>query len=330
MFSFLGPLLGAATNLFGMKMAGDDADDARAFQASQAANNEALQREFWQKNADLQREFAQSGIRWRVQDAKAAGVHPLFALSGGGASYSPQAVVGSSSDYVSDRSGEYLSRMGQDIGRAISATQTQTERTSDQLTALGLERAQLENDLLKAQIAKTTGMIGPPMPKMSSSSNAVGGDSRYGSWEAEPHAVTTTFPGAPGHAAGAARPYMQWNRSATGLLASPVKDSNVEVDELTSPLGAEFIFNTRLAPYFGYKKGNHPPLELMKAEFGPDVVGSKFVNGEFQPIYRGKPAERTKYEELKGNLQGVAKNPMRITIDRRPAKSWLPSFEYKR
>lgn len=30
--------------------------------------------------ADLQREFAQHGIRWRVEDARAAGLHPLAAL----------------------------------------------------------------------------------------------------------------------------------------------------------------------------------------------------------------------------------------------------------
>lgn len=44
-------------------------------------------------NAALQREFAQNGIRWRVEDAKAAGLHPMYALTGGGAAFSPNAIA---------------------------------------------------------------------------------------------------------------------------------------------------------------------------------------------------------------------------------------------
>lgn len=54
--------------------------------AQQNANDQA------QQNEDTQREFAQNSIRWRVADAKAAGVHPLFALSGGSAGYQPSPI----------------------------------------------------------------------------------------------------------------------------------------------------------------------------------------------------------------------------------------------
>lgn len=37
----------------------------------------------------LQKEFAQNGIQWRVQDAKAAGIHPLYALGANTATYTP-------------------------------------------------------------------------------------------------------------------------------------------------------------------------------------------------------------------------------------------------
>lgn len=43
----------------------------------------------------LQKEFAQNQIQWKVQDAKKAGLHPLFAL-GGGAGVSPQITTGQS------------------------------------------------------------------------------------------------------------------------------------------------------------------------------------------------------------------------------------------
>lgn len=42
-------------------------------------------------NIQQQREFAQKGIRWRVSDAKKAGIHPLFALGANTASFSPVA-----------------------------------------------------------------------------------------------------------------------------------------------------------------------------------------------------------------------------------------------
>lgn len=74
-----------------------------------------------QQNANLanQREFAQHGIRWRVADAKAAGLHPVYALGGAGAAYSPQPII-------VDPVAEAISRMGQQMmprgyGTATSA-----------------------------------------------------------------------------------------------------------------------------------------------------------------------------------------------------------------
>lgn len=50
-------------------------------------------REQANSNAALQREFAQNGIRWRVEDAKAAGLHPMYALTGGGAAFAPSGIA---------------------------------------------------------------------------------------------------------------------------------------------------------------------------------------------------------------------------------------------
>lgn len=50
-----------------------------------------FQRQANRDNYQNQKEFAQHGISWKVEDAKRAGLHPLFALSGGGAGYSPSA-----------------------------------------------------------------------------------------------------------------------------------------------------------------------------------------------------------------------------------------------
>jgi len=113
------------------------------------------------RQAAMQMKFAKNAIQWKTADAVKAGLHPLAALGANTMSYSPVSVG------VPD-----LGAMGQDVGRAITATQNGSERSADQvsrqLAPLQLERAGLENDLLRTQIAsenaKLRGQIGPPMP----------------------------------------------------------------------------------------------------------------------------------------------------------------------
>lgn len=109
------------------------------------------------KDRALQKDFAQQGIRWKVEDAKAAGVHPLYALGANTVSYSP---VAGSSDLSSG-----LAAAGQDVGRAVNATQTQGERVSGVVQSLQIKRMELENQLLASQIARVNqaGSV-PPMP----------------------------------------------------------------------------------------------------------------------------------------------------------------------
>lgn len=105
-----------------------------------------------------QKEFAQSGITWKVEDAKRAGIHPAIALGAQPASYSP---IG-----VGDTGTQHLAAAGQDISRAIDSTRTASSRTSafDQtVQGLTVQKMGLENELLASQIAKTKMQVGPPM-----------------------------------------------------------------------------------------------------------------------------------------------------------------------
>lgn len=125
----VGGLISAAGSLFGSSK-------------SKKAQEAASQREY-----ERQKEFAQNGIRWKVEDAKAAGIHPLYALGANTSTYSPQAAVGN--DYG-------LSQAGQDIGRAIEAGMTHRERQKAAVLQTAYNEAQVEhmnnqNELLKAQ-----------------------------------------------------------------------------------------------------------------------------------------------------------------------------------
>lgn len=91
-----------------------------------------------------QKKVMQNSISWRVADAKRAGIHPLYALGAPTMSYSASA--GSSGPSL----GETLGGMGQDVSRAVAAGMSDAERRLQQLT---LEKAGLENEYLRSQIA---------------------------------------------------------------------------------------------------------------------------------------------------------------------------------
>lgn len=132
--------------------------------SNNAEKNNNTQMQIAAQNIANQKEFAQNGIRWKVADAEAAGLHPLAALGAQTSSFSPISVGLESPK--SDFGG-----MGQDIGRAIDAGSTGSERTSRMqgavakvATSLSLEKASLENDLLRTSIAKQRAQLGPPIP----------------------------------------------------------------------------------------------------------------------------------------------------------------------
>lgn len=110
-----------------------------------------------EKNIQLQKDFAQQGVQWKVADAKAAGIHPLFALGANTHSFAPVSI----GDSVSSS----FANAGQDIGRAVNAVSDGSTRVKGialALQNLQLERANLENDLLRSQIRKNNSAGTPP------------------------------------------------------------------------------------------------------------------------------------------------------------------------
>lgn len=63
------------------------------------------------KQMELQKEFAQKGVQWRVADAKAAGLHPLAAMGLQGSTYSPA--------FQTNPMGDALAQAGQSIANGV-------------------------------------------------------------------------------------------------------------------------------------------------------------------------------------------------------------------
>lgn len=157
-----GSIISGLSNIFGGLLGKSSADANR----EQIERNNAAVLADKEKDRELQREFAQQGVRWKVEDAKAAGLHPLFALGGSTATYSPSAIsLGAAAPDMS--MARAVSGMGQDVGRAINATRTQSERVdafTEASQSLTLQRGALENELLASQIAKLKAAQNPPLP----------------------------------------------------------------------------------------------------------------------------------------------------------------------
>lgn len=212
MFSLGSSAITAGASLVGSKMTADATNKAARlnaiYQAAQnqmdrdiAAQNNDRQERIWninrqdslnqqerayaeaEKDRGLQKEFAQHGIQWRVQDARAAGLHPLAALGaqlhsaspisvggggGGGGSVSFNSPTSSPiSPFAGASMGSGIAAAGQDLGRALQAMSPESERVrqvAETQEGLKLQNMKLQNELLASQIAKTTAQVGPPMP----------------------------------------------------------------------------------------------------------------------------------------------------------------------
>lgn len=259
--------LGSALGLFG---------DRNAFAREQLRAQQ--QNAF--DNLQFQRDAANFGIRWKVADAEAAGIHPLYALGAPTFSPSPTTISGVSEGYTPDI-GSGISQMGQGIGRAVAATQTNKERelsaAEQVLQQQAVERGGLQNDLLRAQIASLNartvagGQVGPGFPAVS---NETGGLSGQGDFKIKPAEPVSQSPGSPATQAGPSTPEIQWVRSRDGVFARPT-DQNMD-QSLLNPEYLRFLVKNRL---LGHVK---PSNYVLEREF-PGALRWNFRNGEFRP-----------------------------------------------
>lgn len=194
------------------------------------------------QNIQLQKDFAQQGIQWKVADAKAAGIHPLYALGAQTHSFAPVS--------VGDSLSPALANAGQDIGRAINATSDGTTRQAaiaQATTRLALERAGLENELLRSQIRRNNSAgTPPPVPTPGTRWGMPGqGDTTIPDIpgiKIAPHTVTGRSP-TDTHSEAGTIPDVGWvNNSWGGISPVPSKDVKERIDDI---MPAEWMWALR-------------------------------------------------------------------------------------
>lgn len=178
----------------------------------------------------MQREFAQNGIRWKVEDAKRAGVSPYLALGGTGASYSPVSVGGSPNTSLSDS----LSEMGQNISRAKAATATEEERQFAKLKLQGaqldIEGKAIDNQIRSSELEKLQTGVGPAFPSPLDRQSGVDGQGDSRGVVVSPSKIYSSRSGYPGVQAGAINS-LQYTREANGNVGIAPSEQAKERNE---------------------------------------------------------------------------------------------------
>lgn len=209
--------------------------------SNQAANDSA--RAAAKKNAALQKEFAQHGIRWKIEDAKRAGIHPLAALGTQTQSFQPTYMGDQPSTIGSD-----LSNLGQDVSRAMIAKATPEEQTlakmQIQSAQLDIEGKALDNQLRASQLQKLNSAP-PPLP--SAMGNTIPGQGNSG-FTVKPSELTASRSGVPAQEAGAVNDYA-FARTQSGYAVVPSQDVKSRIEDQMIPELA-WSFRNQLLPAF--------------------------------------------------------------------------------
>lgn len=194
-----------------------------------AANRDAVAAQN-AENVAHQKEFAQMGIQWRVEDAKKAGIHPLYALGAQTTGFTPSSHVFQESNSAPDISGP----MGQDISRAVMASQsipvTEMQKLAITSAQLDIEGKYIENAIRATQLQKLQSPGSPPgvpLPDAIQGGLAGQGDAV----RVRPAEPTASQSGRPAQEAGAINSFGYTRDTDTSYGIAPSKDMKERIED---------------------------------------------------------------------------------------------------
>lgn len=215
-------------------------------------------------NYEAQKEFAQNGIRWKVEDAKRAGIHPLYALGASTQGYSPSG--GYTGDYgIADAA----AHLGQGFERAQQAKMTKEEREKQDVRDAIQDMAALEdlnqkrrmndaqirladseifrNFALSTNALRQSGL--PPAMPGGPGGVIPGQGESYATGQTTPEIseVVTSAAGLPSVQAGSP-PDARFYSTATGRAPLPTEESGDAMDAAFGA-GIQWSFRNNILPY---------------------------------------------------------------------------------
>lgn len=240
------------------------------------------------RQEQFQNQLATHGIRMRVADAEAAGLHPLAALGTMPSGGSPvtAAFVGSGGSPSRSNLWEGLRGMGQDISRSAMAMATPEEKA---YKALQLERYSTENEIAKLELAERRKRMlndpgtGPGTPG-ENAGYTIGGqpDMMLNRIKVNPSLVTASERGAAQQSAGANPMFdiYSMKRSRLGLLNQ--KAAEATEDDYLAKLGIHIqgLFSGREGPQ-KMVKNFKVPAGYERWAYGGPIFG-------YVPVRKGK------------------------------------------
>ena len=102
-------------------------------------------------NLGFQQRLAAEGIRWKVKDAEAAGIHKLYAL--GAPTFQATANV------LPVPEGDQWKNLGQGIDRAVNAMSTPAERLQYRLMDTQIKGAEIDNEIKMSELMSRKQML---------------------------------------------------------------------------------------------------------------------------------------------------------------------------
>lgn len=246
-------------------------------------------------NYEAQKEFAQNGIRWKVEDAKRAGIHPLYALGASTQGYSPSGGYGG--DFgISDAAAQF----GQGFERAQQAKMTKEEREKQEVRDAIQDMAALEdlnqkrrmndaqirlanseifrNFALSTNALRNTGL--PPAIPGGSGGVIEGQGESYATGQTTPEvsSVVTSERGAP-HIQAGLPPDARFYRTSTGRAPLPTEQA---ADAIDAAYGSDLFWALRnnllpsLANFLPINDPNRKDGEYWNPVFGEYRKGKRF------------------------------------------------------
>lgn len=268
------PLIGGAISGLGSLFGGQAQGDA-------IGESNALQDKWAQKQYDWQRTMARHGLKFRVNDAKEAGISPLAALGANIQGSSPVQLMNT----PDTSKGDMMANMGQDIGRAVSSALSMTGR-AEEFEKEQLKNAKLQNKMLQAQVDNVALRLrtqpGSPPPTMGLEPLVAPGQGD-GYVTEKPSQRTRSHPGQPGKEAGHVAD-LHFAHTGTGLAPIPSSDAKDRIEDQFIPEMAWAARNL-VAPNFGM--GKKPPKSLLKSFKGKynDWEWS-YTSQEWRPTFK--------------------------------------------